>query len=151
MAFFLSSSAFENNHPIPVRYTCDGLTISPPLSIGEIPESARSLALFCEDPDSVAGVWDHWIMWNIHVITRSIEEGKVPEGVIEGKNTFGKIGWGGPCPRKGDRPHRYVFTLFALDSSLDVGPGAAKREVTGKMDGHIVEKTTLTGLYQRNQ
>lgn len=149
MAFSLTSSAFANNHPIPSRYTCDDINVSPPFFISEIPETAKSLALFCEDQDSVSGIWDHWVVWNISILTRHIDEGHMPDGALEGTNTFGAIGWGGPCPRKGDRPHRYVFTLFALDSSLDVAIGANKEEVSRAMDGHSIEKVTLTGLYQR--
>lgn len=149
MDFRLSSSAFENDHPIPTRYTCDGENISPPFLIGDVPEGTQSLALLCEDRDSVAGVWDHWVLWNINLLVKYIDEGRIPFGAIEGKNTFGKIGWGGPCPTKGGRPHRYIFTLFALDATIDLGVGASKAEVLAKMEGHILEKTTLTGLFQR--
>lgn len=148
MALQLLSSAFEHNHPIPKRYTCEGDDISLPLKIMDVPELARSLVLIVDDPDAPGGAWDHWIVWGISTLTGEIEEGKIPTDAILGTNSFNKIGWGGPCPPPA-RVHRYFFKLYALDHSLDLAPGATKREVEIAMNGHILEQTSLIGLYQK--
>lgn len=148
MTLKLTSSVFEHNHPIPKRYTCEGDDVSPPLSIEDVPERTQSLVLIVDDPDAPAGTWDHWLLWNITALTRKIEEGKVPTGVILGTNSFGKSEWGGPCPPPG-KVHRYVFKLCALDQSLPLREGATKRELERAMNGHILEQTSLIGLYQR--
>lgn len=146
----LSSPAFENNGNIPAKYTCDGENISPPLKIEGIPSSAKSLVLIMDDPDAVpvAGkVWDHWVVWNIKVDTKTIAENSVPAGSIIGKNTRGVLGYGGPCPP--DREHRYFFKLYALDAQLDLKEGATKAEVEKAMEGHTISKAELLGRYSR--
>ena len=142
----LESSAFLYGKPIPERYTCDGEDISPPLFISKVPSGCKSLALIVEDPDAPVGVFDHWIVWNLHPKTNDLaEEISLPH---EGENGFGTIGWRGPCPPKG-HPHRYFFKLFALDTMLELEGGSTKESLEMAMKGHILEETDLMGTYQR--
>jgi Raf kinase inhibitor-like YbhB/YbcL family protein len=150
-AMELKSSAFGHNARIPVKYTCDGKNISPPLSISSVPEDAKALVLIMDDPDvpkSIRpdGMWDHWVVFNIPVSVREIPEGKNPDGVL-GRNTGGKNEYTGPCPP--DREHRYFFKLYALDAALNLQKGASKADVEKAMKGHAIAQATLIGLYKR--
>lgn len=142
----LTSLAFQNNQRIPAQYTCDGANDSPPLTISDIPAGAKSLALIMDDPDSPTGVWDHWVVFNISPGTLEIPEASEPGGV-QGKTTFGELGYGGPCPGSGE--HRYMFRLYALDTQLDLKEGASKAEIENVMQGHIFAQAQLMGRYQR--
>lgn len=147
MALLLNSSAFSYNGKIPAKHTCDGEDTSPPLAISGVPAGAKSLALSMHDPDApVASGWTHWVVFNIPPDTRVIEEGKEPSGV-SGKNSWGRAGYGGPCPPSGT--HRYFFTLYALDALLSLPEGSGKKEVEQALKGHILEQAELVGLYQR--
>lgn len=143
----LTSSAFSDNRSIPPTYTCDGEDISPELHIAGVPSEAKSLVLIVDDPDSPTGTWDHWVLFNISPSTTVIQEAAEPKGV-SGKNTWGKTGYGGPCPGQGE--HHYQFKLYALDTVLDLKEGSSKEEVEQAMEGHIRAETKLVGLYQRN-
>lgn len=145
----LTSSAFSHNQKIPQQYTCDGQNINPPLTIKGVPAGTKSLTLLVDDPDAPLGVWDHWLVWSILPNVQEITQGSVPQGAIQGRNSFGENKYGGPCPPTGVS-HRYVFKLYALDTTLNLAEGAAKKEVEQKMEGHIIGKTELIGLYQRN-
>jgi Raf kinase inhibitor-like YbhB/YbcL family protein len=140
----VSSPAFGQNEKIPVNYTCDGRDINPQLSISGIPDGTVSLALIVEDPDAPLGTWDHWIVWNIPP-TGKIEEDTVPG--IEGMNSFNKRSYGGPCPPFGT--HKYIFSVYALDTQLALGEDAGKKEVLEAMNGHILAKGKLVGTYSR--
>lgn len=147
----IESSAFMPDGSIPSNYTCDGVNINPPLSFSDVPENTQSLVLIMEDPDVPVsirpdGMWDHWVIFNIPHETREVKEGSEPEG-IQGMTTFGKPGYGGPCPP--DREHRYFFKLFALDSTLDLLEGATKADVTKAMEDHIISSAELIGKYKR--
>lgn len=144
----LTSSAFINNQSIPVKYTCDGQNVSPPLSISDIPNNTRSLALIMDDPDAPAGTWVHWTVWNIDPTIKEIPEGNIPAGAVEGKTSFGKPGYGGPCPPSGT--HHYIFHLYALDSTLSLNSSSTKEDLEKSMEGHILDKAELVGLYSRN-
>ena len=144
----ISSSLFARNGVIPVKYTCDGKNVSPPLRFEGVPAGARSLALIMDDPDAPAGTWDHWVVWNIAPATREIGEGSVPPGGIEGKNSWGRPGYGGPCPPSG--VHRYVFRLYALDTLLNIPSSSTKRDLERAMHGHILGMGELVGLYKRH-
>ena len=141
----LTSNAFENNQFIPAKYTCDGEDIVPPFSISGIPNGTKSLALIVDDPDSPSGDWVHWLVWNINPEAGEIAEGTVPDGTTEGMNDFGKVGWGGPCPHSGT--HHYQFKLYALDTILNLGSSAIKRDVESAIEGHILDQAVLVGLY----
>ena len=144
----LSSPAFQHNGAIPSEFTCDGSGVSPPLTISDVPKNTKSLVLISDDPDAPVGTWDHWVSFNIPPSTTQIPKGTEPKGVA-GKNSWGKEGYGGPCPPSGT--HRYLFKLYALDIGLNLPPGSAKKDIEIAMKGHIIEKTELTGLYKRNK
>lgn len=141
----LTSKAFDHEGDIPVKYTCDGENVHPPLRFIDVPEEALRLVLIVEDVDSYAGVWVHWIAWNIHPDSDGIAEGALPDNIKEGKNSFGDIGYGGPCPRAGR--HRYFFRLYALDERFKVPEGMDWTEYEVEMAGHIIDKAELQGYY----
>jgi Raf kinase inhibitor-like YbhB/YbcL family protein len=144
----ITSQAFHANGMIPSEYTCDGANGNPPLSIRNVPASARSLALIVDDPDAPGGTWVHWVLWNMGTDTTEIPATSVPGGALQGTNDFGKQNYGGPCPPSGT--HRYFFKLYALDISPPLKPGATKEQLEEGMKGHILEKAELVGLYRRN-
>lgn len=148
----ISSTAFEQNQPVPSKYTCDGANISPPLSFSDIPSETQSLVLIVDDPDAPAKTWVHWLVWNIDPAATGAEEGSAPAGpegntAVEGTTDFGTIGYGGPCPPSGT--HRYFFRLYALDTMLELDASATKPQLEGAMEGHILDQAELIGLYQR--
>ncbi len=142
----LLSSAFVHNGLIPERYTCDGNNFSPPLVISGVPAGAKSLTLIMDDPDAPAGVWDHWIIYNLPVSATELAEGEPPAGTL-GLGTAGNVNYQGPCPPGG--VHRYFFKLYALDIELPLAPGATKGEVMEAMRDHILDQTELVGRYGR--
>jgi Raf kinase inhibitor-like YbhB/YbcL family protein len=147
----LKSSSFGDNENIPSIYTCDGYGINPPLKIENIPEGTKSLVLIMDDPDVPKylredGMWDHWIKFNIPPTTVVINEGEEPEG-ISGKGTSNNFSYYGPCPP--DKKHRYFFKLYALDIELDLVEGVSKKRVEQAMKEHILDKTQLIGLYEK--
>ena len=142
----VTSPAFENNKPIPVKYTCDGANINPPLTIEDVPEETKALVLIVDDPDAPMGTFDHWVVWNIPPTTRRIEENTVPG--TEGISTSRKHAYGGPCPPYGT--HRYFFKVYALDTQLDLKSNSSKRDVEKAMKGHILAEGELMGLYSRH-
>ncbi len=153
MALSLSSIAFQGGERIPVKYTCEGQDVSPPLMWNEPPQGTQSLALILDDPDAPGGVFNHWVLFNILADSRELPEAMPTEsqlssGVLQGENDFGRIGYGGPCPPPG-RTHRYCFTLYALDRALDLKAGVSKKQVLNAMQGHILAQGQLTGTYQR--
>ncbi len=152
MAMTITSPAFDHQGDIAPRYTCDGDDLSPPLAFGQVPDGARSLVLVCDDPDAPGGVWDHWVLYNLSPGTPGLPQGlpasaTYPDGSMAGKNSWGRLGYGGPCPPRGT--HRYYFTLYALDAPLSLPPGAAKKDVLAASKGHILASATLMGRYKR--
>ncbi len=143
----LTSPVFINNEQIPVKYGCDGEDVNPPLTIIGTPEKAKSLALIVDDPDAPTGDWVHWVLWNIPPQTKQIAENSVPSGAKQGINDFGNLKWGGPCPPNG--LHHYYFRLYALDTILNLPDGAGKKELLKAMEGHVLERAELVGLYER--
>lgn len=144
----LTSSAFEDNAAIPVQYTCDGDSISPPLAISGVPEDTAALALIVVDIDGPGGGFVHWTVWNIDPATTEVPEGAVPGGGTEGQTSLGDGGYFGPCPPSG--VHRYVFTLYALDAALVLDAATSGRaEIEAAMEGHALESADLTGTYSR--
>lgn len=144
----LTSSAFVDGGNIPGRYTCDGSNVNPPLEISGIPAGSKSLALIVDDPDAPSSLWVHWTVWNIPPDTTMMYEGSTPKGV-QGVTSFGKAGYGGPCPPSGT--HHYIFKLCALDTELDVPYQSSAAELERKMAGHVLAKAQLIGLYSRNK
>ena len=152
MTIKISSPAFQNGGMIPQKYTCDGVNLSPPLEWSGVPENALSLALINDDPDAPVGTWVHWVLFNLPPSVSSLAENvppleKLDNGGIHGKNDFGKLGYGGPCPPSGT--HRYFFKLYALDTKLDFAPGARKDQLLKAMKGHILAEGELIGAYKR--
>jgi Raf kinase inhibitor-like YbhB/YbcL family protein len=141
----LTSPAFADQTTIPDRYTCEGSDISPPLQVGNIPTDTVSMVLVMDDPDAPAGVWDHWVEYNIE------PRESIPESVknlgTPGNNSWGRAGYGGPCPPSGT--HRYFFTVYALDTELGLASGADKAEVLEAIEGHVLAEATLIGRYSR--
>jgi len=150
----LFSPAFGNGEFIPVKYTCDGEDVSPPLLFTEFPEDTRSFALLVDDPDAPGGVFTHWIIYDIPVTFEGLPEDVPPAleleyGIKQGINDFGKVGYGGPCPPPGS-PHRYFFILFALDVPvLGIPAGVEKSEFLSAIEGHVLSQDEIVGLYGR--
>lgn len=149
----LTSTAFQEGDKIPDRYTSQGQDISPPLAWSEPPEGAQSFALIMDDPDAPGGTFTHWVIFNIPSNSRGLPEAvptedQLSDGTLQGKNSFGRIGYGGPSPPSGPA-HRYQFTLYALDQPLDLTAGASKKQVLDAIQGHILAQGKLTGIYQR--
>jgi len=147
----LTSSAFEHQGKIPTQYTCDGLNISPPLAMSDVPDGAKSLVLIMDDPDVPKniredGMWDHWIVFNISPAVSNVPENEEPAG-LHGVGTGGNLEYSGPCPPDGE--HGYRFKLFALDLMLKLEEGCSKSDVETGMKGHVVEDTILVGHYNR--
>lgn len=142
----MQSAAFSHKGHIPPLYTCEGKDINPPLEIREIPEGTVTLALIVEDPDAPGGVFDHWIVWNIppaEVIAENSNPG------ISGTTSFGRTGYGGPCPPSGE--HRYFFKVYALDTELDLPAGSGKQKLISGMKGHILAEGVIMGVYQKKR
>lgn len=151
-AFAIMSAAFADGGMIPEVYTADGSDISPPLEWMNAPGGTRSFVIICEDPDAPAGTWVHWVMYNIHSDTMSLDAGVPPDpelydGAMQGRNSWGRIGYGGPAPPTGT--HRYFFRIYALSTQLDFGPGATRDEVLGAMEDHVLDEAVLMGTYTR--
>ena len=149
----LKSSSFNHEKPIPVKFTCEGDDISPDLSWGELPDGTLELALICDDPDAPVGTWVHWVVYGIPADTGNFSESfptveQTETGILQGENSWGRIGYGGPCPPKG-KPHRYFFKLYALDKELGLKPGADKATLEKAMKGHTIGYGELMGTYAR--
>ena len=148
MTFELTSVAFAAGEPIPAKYTCDGANVSPPLAWSDAPPGTQSLALIMDDPDAPAGTWDHWLLFNIPANVRNLpEQAGAPAGSVDGKNGWGRTGYGGPCPPRGT--HRYFFKLYALAAKLDLPAGANKSQLLRAMKTHILAQAELMGTYAR--
>lgn len=143
----ITSPAFRDGGSIPKRFTCDGNGSSPALRWSGVPARARELTLVVEDPDADRFV--HWTVLSIPADAAGTAEGRVPAGAVETENSFGKRGWGGPCPPEGDDPHRYVFALYAADAPLGLGKDSSPDEVRAALSDHAIARGTLTGRFGR--
>jgi len=153
MAFYVSTTAFQDGSFISKKFTCDGPDISPALAWTESPAGTKSFALIMDDPDAPAGTWVHWVLYDLPGDARELAEGiakdlQLPDGARQGRNDFGKIGYNGPCPPKGG-PHRYFFKLYALDRKLKLMAGAIKAELERAIKGHILAEAEVVGRFQR--
>ena len=153
MAFLISSSAFKEGEIIPRKYTCQGQDISPQLRWKDIPEGSKSFTLIMDDPDAPGGIFTHWVIFNLPTNSQYLQEAilstiQLPSRAVQGRNDFGKVGYGGPCPPPG-KPHHYRFNLYALDMFLDLGTGSSRNQVLNAATGHILAQCRLTGIYQR--
>lgn len=146
----LKSSAFKEGEIIPRKHTCDGDDVSPMLEIRNLPQGTVSLAITVDDPDATRGIpWDHWVVWNVPPETQYVAEDTLPPGAVVGTNTWEKKKWSGPCPPEGADPHRYVFTVYALDTLLSLPPETTKAGLITAIEGHVLGKAELTGRYGR--
>ncbi len=146
------SSSFDEGTMIPKKYTCDAIDISPPLKWSKIPDGTKTFAIICDDPDAPMGTWVHWVIYNLPVNINELSEDVpsleiLPNGAKQGRNDFGKIGYGGPCPPGGT--HRYYFKVYALTEELNVEAGISKSELLKAMEGHILSEGQLMGRYKR--
>lgn len=154
MALELTSSVISANQPIPKQFTCEGDGISPPLAWRGVLQNTAVFVLIVDDPDAPRGVFTHWVLFNVPGATDHLE-GAVPQtqrleiGASQGRNDFGDLGYGAPCPPKGDSSHHYRFTLYALDTPLLLNPGATKQQVLDAMRGHVLNQAQLVGTYAR--
>jgi len=151
----LTSAAFTEGGKIPVRFTCEGDDVSPPLQWTGAPVETRSFALICEDPDAPRGTWLHWVLYNIPGTAVELMQAvptlpETPSGTRHGRNTAKDMAYAGPCPPPG-KPHRYFFRLYALDIMLNLPPGASRQELEQGMDQHILGQGTLMGTYQHRR
>ena len=153
MSFLIESTAFSAGGMILKKCTCDGPDVSPQLSWREAPEGTQSFALIMDDPDAPVGTWVHWVLYELPGDTKALPEGvakqeQLASGARQGRNDFGNIGYGGPCP-PGRKVHRYFFKLYALNAKLNLKAGASKRDVEHAMKGHILGQTEVMGKYAR--
>lgn len=150
-AFILESTAFRAGEAIPTRYTCDGEDVSPALHWRDAPANTRSFALVVDDPDAPGRTFAHWVLFDIQAGVSDLPEGLRADDIGKaGRNDFGKTGYGGPCPPVGRGPHRYFFTLYALDTdSLGLSRGASRSQVEQALLGHAIGQTRLMGQYER--
>jgi len=152
MSIKLTSPAFEDGVMIPGKYTCDGDDVSPQLNWEDIPDGTQSIAIIMDDPDAPRGTWVHWVIYNIEPDTNELHENidtdeVVNSGALQGKNSWGNIGYGGPCPPGG--VHRYFFKIYALDAETLTEPGATKEDLLESIRGHILDQGELMGRYER--
>jgi len=151
MELSVFSPVFEEGSKIPARYTCDGEDVSPHLAWEGVPEGTETLALIVDDPDAPFGTWTHWVMFNLPSDTSELPEAvpaeaELPGGALQGRNDFGSLGYGGPCPP--GPGHHYRFIVYALDQILELTSGASKQQLLDAMQGHILAQGQLTGIYR---
>jgi Raf kinase inhibitor-like YbhB/YbcL family protein len=157
MSLILRSPAFSDGQPIPRRYTGDGEDLSPPLSWTGLPPRAVRLTLIVDDPDApTSRPWVHWVIYNLPADEQGLVEGippvarpPSPAGAVQGKNSWGSVGYRGPAPPKGHGTHHYSFRLYALNEALDLPDGLDKDGVLAEIRGHLVAEAELTGTYHR--
>lgn len=148
----LTSSAFADGAKIPRRFTCDDQDLSPPLAWTNVPNNVRSFVLLCDDPDAPGGTWHHWAVYDIPRDRAMLSEGVAPGdgGFKQATNDFGRVGYGGPCPPRGDRPHHYHFRLLALSvDQIRAGKSPSCHEVERQSRRYILAEATLVGIYGR--
>jgi Raf kinase inhibitor-like YbhB/YbcL family protein len=150
--FKLTSDVFVDGDQIPSIYSCDGGDTSPALTWEGVPEESKSLVLVMDDPDAPGGTWIHWVLFNIPAQVSQLPasipaNAELADGSLHGQNSWGRSDYGGPCPPSGT--HRYYFKLFALDTELNLKPGATVDEVYLAMKDHVLAETALMGTYSR--
>ena len=151
MAFAIVTTAFADRGTIPARFTCDGEDRSPHLSWSDAPPGTKSFALIMDDPDAPVGTFTHWLLHDIPLSTSDLAEGQKPGQVgATLKNDFGRPGYGGPCPPRGHGPHRYIFTLYALDVAT-LGKPTSRAALEAAMQGHILATARALGTYERKR
>jgi len=145
----LKSKAFEDGGMIPVKFTCEGPNISPPLEFIDVPAEAKSLVLMIEDPDAEAKPWVHWMVFNIPPDAKAFEENSIAPGAEQGLCNGNTLGYEGPCPPENE--HTYVFKLYAVDKMLDTDPTPDRKKVLQQIQGHTIDEVVLEGRYQKGE
>jgi len=153
MGFEIFTTAFPREQSIPEKFTCKGPDVSPALRWTGAPSGTQSYALVMDDPDAPAGVWVHWVVWNIPPsVTEFMEnvpkDAELKDGTRQGKNSFGKTGYNGPCPPPG-QTHRYYFRVYALNAMLDLKPGATAAALELAVKKHLLDRTEIMGKFSR--
>jgi Raf kinase inhibitor-like YbhB/YbcL family protein len=151
-SFWVRSASFSDGGAIPSDHTCDGADLSPQLQWQSAPAGTKSFAIVVDDPDAPAD-FTHWLVYNISPGVRDLPQNAsthaaAHQGAAEGTNDFGRSGYGGPCPPRGN-PHHYVFRVYALDLLLDLPPGVTRKQLDAAMSGHILAQGQIVGTYQR--
>lgn len=147
-SFRLTSPQFNDGEELPPRCGYTAENVNPSLTIRDVPDDARSLALIMDDPDAMepAGkIWDHWLIWNLDPDLGTLPQDESPSSATEGTNDYGEIGYGGPNPPDGE--HTYRFRLYALDARLDLPAGSDGEALEEALDGHVLDETLLEGTY----
>jgi len=153
MVIKVTTPAFAEGQPIPVKHTGGGADVSPALKWSGIPQGAKSIAIICDDPDAPMGTWVHWVAWNIPADAAELAEGvakkeELPNGIRQGMNGWPRLGYNGPMPPPG-KAHRYYFKIYALDVKLDLKPKATKEKLLEAMKGHVLAEGQLMGTHKR--
>jgi Raf kinase inhibitor-like YbhB/YbcL family protein len=146
MAFTLTSSAFRDGETIPRQFTCDGDDLPPPLAWSDAPDGTRSFALILDDPDAPHGTFTHWVLYDIPTTTTGLADQRFGKAL---RNDFGRSGYGGPCPPVGHGPHRYFFTLYAVDVPSLTFRGGTRTALEKVIKAHTLATTRLMGRYER--
>ena len=142
----VTSRAFLDDDVLQPKYTCDGEGCTPPFTFSDVPPEAKSLAFVMDDPDSPGGIFTHWILFNMRPDVRELKESQLPSQVQMGTNTAGQLTYYPPCPDKGE--HRYIFTLYALDTLLS--PGNKDRlTFDQEIQNHILASGQIQTRYTR--
>lgn len=149
MTMKITSTAFKDGERVPVKYTCEGPNISPPLQFSDVPDSAKSLVLMVEDPDAPAKPWVHWLVFNIPANATKFEENSIAPGSTQGLCNGNTFGYEGPCPPQNE--HTYLFKLYALDKTLDIPAESDRKQVLAEMEGHVVAEAVLHGKYKKEK
>lgn len=150
----VTSEAFADGASIPQQYTAQGENVSPPLSFEGVPDEAETLALIADDPDAAGGAFTHWLLWNLPADRRSLSAGvpkqaELNSGARQGANSTGIIGYSGPAPPTDADPHTYRFTVYAVDTTLDLAAGSLRAPLEDALDGSTLRSARLTGTYGR--
>ena len=145
----LKSTAFEGGGMIPVKFTCEGPNVSPPLEFIDVPAQAKSLVLMIEDPDAETKPWVHWMVFNIPPDTKGFEENSIATGAQQGLCNGNTLGYEGPCPPENE--HTYVFKLYAVDKMLNTNPIPDRKKVLEQIHGHTIDEVVLEGRYKKGK
>jgi Raf kinase inhibitor-like YbhB/YbcL family protein len=143
----VTSPAFTAGSAIPPRYSCDG--VSPPLSWTGVPTGSAELAVVVDDPDAPDGTYVHWVLFAIGPAIGQLAEGEVPAGARQARNSARHTGYSGPCPPRGDGPHHYRFSIYALGRSVAAADGSSSGEVLRAVRDAAISKGTLTATFDR--
>jgi Raf kinase inhibitor-like YbhB/YbcL family protein len=151
MPLSLTVKVFANGETIPQRQTCDGADVAPALEWSGEPSATQSYALIVDDPDAPGGTWNHWLLWDIPAHVHALSEDFKPGNTgTSGRNDFRNFGYGGPCPPQGHGPHRYFFTLYALDRPvLGLPAGSTRQDLDRALKDRVIEQAQYMGRYER--